>query len=244
MKKVLMLFLLSFALVVCRDEVEKKEVHKVDDPAENDNNNNESSNEVLSVLNALASLSEDTDELYITDDLFIGEEQEVKPGIYDLEVTGGSGNIFGERVSVPSLFINWLGGADGKDYPSKIRVILFEGDSLEFSDISKVKFHAVGKEVESSDELGIGEFVVERDILPRDYKLSTNAKLSEEFENLGWDISIYNDDKGKSREQMLTGTNDDVAVSLEEGEIISIKYDNTDHGSSSDEARLIFAELE
>src|SRR5699024_8128889 len=100
-------------------------------------------------------------------------------GIYELEVTGGSGNIMGERDSVQSLFINWVGGADGNDagHPSKIRMILLEGDSLEFSDISKVKFHAVSEEMERYNEVGIGEVRDCRGIEPGDYEHTTNVEI-------------------------------------------------------------------
>lgn len=218
------------------------EVHEVENTAED---KPEEKNETLDILNQLSTLSTQTEELYVTGDIVVGESEEVTPGIYDLEITGGAGNIFGERASVSSLYINWIGGAKGNTggYPSKIRMILFEGDTLEFSDISKVKFNAVPEKVEPSNELGIGEFIVGRDIMPGDYKLSTNAELNPEFENLGWNIAIYNDDDGQSRNQTFTATNNDVAVSLKEGEIISISYDNTDYDSSSDDAKLIFEEL-
>ncbi|MDN4492999.1 hypothetical protein [Ureibacillus aquaedulcis] len=42
---------------------------------------------------------------------------------------------------------------------------------------------------------------------------------------------------------MFTATNNDVAVSLKEGEVISISYDNTDLDSSSDDAKLILTDL-
>lgn len=221
----------------------KNKVHEVENTIED---RPEEKNTPLEILNQLATLSTQTEELYVTDNIIIGENEEVTPGIYDLEITGGSGNIFGERSTISSLFINWVGGASGNDggYPSKIRMILFEGDTLEFSDISKIKFNSVPEKVEPSNELGIGEFIVGRDIMPGDYKLSTNVKLNPEFENLGWNITIYNDENGQSRDQMFTATNDDVAVSLKEGEVISISYDNTDYGSSSDDAKLIFAELQ
>ncbi|MFZ2264118.1 MAG: hypothetical protein WAV63_10605, partial [Trichococcus flocculiformis] len=61
--------------------------------------------------------------------------------------------------------------------------------------------------------------------------------------NLGWSTSIYNDADGQSREQQLTATHNDVAVSLKDGEVISISYDNTDYGSSSDDAKLIFSKF-
>lgn len=81
-----------------------------------------------------------------------------------------------------------------------------------------------------------------RNILSGNYKLLTNAKLDSEFENLGWNIIIYNDENGKSRDQMYTATNDDVLVSLKEVEIISLFYDTIDYESSADDARLIFIE--
>jgi len=207
--------------------------------------NTDEKNTTLDAFNYIATFSTQTEELYVTGNIVIGQNEEVTPGIYDLEITGGSGNIFGDRSSVSSLFINWVGGAKGNTggYPSKIRIILFEGDTLEFSNISKVKFNAVPEKVLPSNELGIGEFIVGRDIRPGDYKLSTNVKLNPEYENLGWDIRIYNDENGQSRDQRYTATNNDVAVSLKEGEVISISYDNTDHGSSSDDAKLIFTKF-
>lgn len=230
------------------DEEAQNEVHKVkatEDKAEEETVQPEEKT-VLDHLNLLAAQSIQTDELYVTGDIIIGENEAVTPGIYDVEVTGGSGNISGDRASDFPLYINWVGGAKGgnPDYPSSIRMILLEGDVLEFSDISKVQFHAVPAEATPSNELGIGEFVVGRDILPGVYKLSTNAKLNPEYENLGWEIDIYNEDEGDSLQQSLTGTNNDVVVSLTEGELISISYYNTDHGSSTDEARLIFTEFQ
>ena len=198
----------------------------------------------LDILNELATYSEDIDEVYITEDLVVGEKEEVNPGIYDLEVVGGSGNLSGSRANPSSLHLNWALGEKGNSggYPSKVRLILFEGDTLKFRDISKVKFNAISEEVESSNELGIGEFIVGRDITPGEYKLSTNVDMNPDFENLGWDIRIYNDENGESRDQKFTATNDDVLVKLEEGEVVSTSYSNTDHGSSSDDAKLIFTE--
>jgi hypothetical protein len=221
------------------EEKTEKTVHKVENTTEAET---EEKYAPLDALNQLATLSTQTEEIYVTENIVIGENEEVKPGIYDLEITGGSGNILGNRASVSGLFINWVGEAKGNTggYPSKIRMILFEGDTLEFSNISKVKFNAVPEKVEPLNELGIGEFIVGRDILPGDYKLSTNVKLNPEFDNLGWSTTIYNDENGQSRDQTFTATNNDVVVNLKEGEVISISYDNTDYDSSSDDAKLIF----
>ena len=46
-----------------------------------------------------------------------------------------------------------------------------------------------------------------------------------------------------SKNQTLDPSNLDVAVKLEEGEIVSINLYNTDDNVSSDDARLIFTEL-
>lgn len=243
------IFISSFLLLSACGGESNEATSNPQNEATNTESSKESNDEekvsTLDILNQLATISTQTEELYITDNIVVGEDQEVKPGIYDVEIIGGSGNILGERSTVSSLFINWVGGAKGNTngYPSKIRMILFEDDILEFTNISKVKFNAVPETVKPSNQLGIGEFIVGRDIVPGDYKLSTDVKLNPEYDNLGWRISIYNDETGDSRDQMFTATNNDVAVSLKEGEVISISYDNTDYGSSSDDARLIFSEL-
>lgn len=198
----------------------------------------------LTDLNEIILSSQSTDEIYITDILEVGEEEEVKPGIYDMEILGGGGNIFGERASVP-MHINWLGGAKGSDYgyPSVIRVILFEGDELEFHEIGKVKFTAVPEKVTPGQELRIGEYIVGRDVPVGKYKLATNMELDEEFDNLGWQITSYDLDTEKSKQQSLTANNPDVALNLKEGQIISIFYDNTDFESDGDAPRLILKEM-
>ena len=95
--------------------------------------------------------SKSTDEIYVTDDITVGKKGDVEPGIYDIEVTGGSGNILGTRKSEDGLFINFVAGAVGNitNDASKIRLILFDGDTLQLQNISKVKRseeRRVGKE--------------------------------------------------------------------------------------------------
>ena len=201
----------------------------------------------LETLNALAKKSKSTNELYVTDKIKVGQDGDVMPGIYDLQITGGSGNITGERSSTFSgLYINWLGSSldsGNIEYPSTIRVVLFEGDTLEFTDISKVKFTAVSSTAKNNNKLGIGNYVVGRDIEPGTYKLDTNATMAPEFENLGWEISIYNIDTDNSKEQNYNPGNTDVVVKLKEGEIITTNFDNTQYDVSGDTAKLIFTEV-
>ncbi|MCE2098342.1 hypothetical protein ACXOKH_02465 [Streptococcus thermophilus] len=191
--------------------------------------------------------SKSTDEIYVTDDITVGEKGDVKPGIYDIEVTGGSGNIFGTRKSEDGPHINFLAGTVGNDinYASKIRLILFDGDTLQLENISKVKFNAVAKEVEPSNELGQGEFIVGRDIKEGTYKLSTNVNLNPEFSNLdlGWSLTIEDLDSNTSKSQEYNPGNTDVVVKLKKNQVLSIYYDGlSDESTKADDAKLIFTE--
>lgn len=204
---------------------------------------------IVEIMNDLAAASKSTDEIYVTGDITIGENSAVKPGIYDMEITGGAGNITGNRKNVNGMFINWLGGAAGntEGYPSKIRMILMDGDTLNFSNISKVKFTAVPEKVSPSTQVGIGSFVVGRDLPAGNYKLSTNMKLDPQFSNLGWNIAIYNDADGNERSQSYNPGNQDVAVSLKDGEIITTSFTNSNYyetGISDDSAQLIFTAVQ
>ncbi|MCI3861069.1 hypothetical protein V6B05_07330 [Lactococcus garvieae] len=203
---------------------------------------------ILDTMNEFAANTKSSGEIYVTGDIKVGEDQPVKPGIYDLNITGGSGNIGGDRKDLYGMSINWLGGAVGNEYqyPSVFRVILFEGDSLSFSDISKISLVAVPKKVTPSTELGNGEYIVGRDIPSGNYKLSTNVQLDPEFTNLGWDISIYDDSTGDTRDQSLTSENQDVAVALKDGEIITTSVDTSilnDSSITGDNAKLIFNKM-
>lgn len=166
---------------------------------------------------------------------------DVEPGIYDIEVTGGSGNILGTRKSEDGLFINFVAGAVGNitNDASKIRLILFDGDTLQLQNISKVKFNAVPKEVEPSNELGQGEFIVGRDIKEGTYKLSTNVNLNPEFSNLGWSITIEDLDSNTSKSQEYNPSNTDVVVKLKNNQVLSINYSGYDESTKADDAKLI-----
>lgn len=202
----------------------------------------EKKDDVVTIMNNLAASGKSTKELYVTGKIKVGKSKTIVPGIYNLQVTGGSGNIMGERKDLYSMPINWVGAAKGTDStdPSSIRVILLEGDMLEFSDISKIKLDAVPEKVTESNQLGIGNYVVGRDIKAGTYKLSTNMKMDSEYGNLGWSLEIYNDATGDSKDQSYNPDNQDVAVKLTDGEIVTTSFDNTQDGVSSDTARLIF----
>lgn len=199
----------------------------------------------LELMNQLASVSKSTDEIYVTGEITIGDGQTVSPGIYDLNITGGSGNITGSRKTVNGMFLNWTGGALGNDggYASHIRIVLLDGDKLNFSNISKIKFTAIPEKTTSSNQLGTGNFIVGRDIPAGNYKLSTNMTMDPQFKNLGWTLSIYNDEKGNERSQDYNPGNPDVVVSLKEGEIITTSFMNSNYYEtkiSDDSAKLIF----
>ena len=188
--------------------------------------------------------SKSTDEIYVTDDITVGKKGDVEPGIYDIEVTGGSGNIFGTRKSENGLYINFVAGAVGNigNYASKIRLILFDGDTLQLQDISKVKFNEVPKEVEPSNELGQGEFIVGRDIKEGTYKLSTNVNLDPQLNNLGWSVTIEDLDSNTSKSQEYNPGNTDVVIKLKNNQVLSINYSGFDELTKADDAKLIFTE--
>ena len=198
----------------------------------------------LGLYNEMAKNSKSTEEIYVTGDVVVGEGKDVSPGIYDLEIIGGAGHISGTRKSFNTPFINFLAGAPGSSshYASKIRIILFDGDVLKFDNISKIKFKAVPEEVQMSNELGVGEYVVGRDIKPGTYKLSTNKEMNSEFKELGWDIQIINGSTKKSKHQRFNPGSPDVVVKLEEGEIISTMFQASRYEDLIDDARLIFTE--
>lgn len=245
----LMISILAFIIVIVTQTIYSNEIKKsIHSPSVSSaykvpKKSEEKKVSLVTTMNQFAANSKSVPEIYITGNMTIGKDQPIKPGIYDLTVTGGSGNITGERKMINGMFINWTAAATGgefNDYPSTIRIILFEGDTLSFRDISKIKLTAITEKVTPSNQLGIGNYVVGRDIPAGTYKLSTNITMNPKFENLGWDINIYNDDTQQSQDQTLLPKNMDVAVTLKEGEIITTTFDNTQDGVPTDSARLIF----
>lgn len=190
--------------------------------------------------NELVPQGKSTDEVYVTGDIAVEKDGEVTLGIYDLEITGGDGFITienDENFHYHSFFVA------SPDYASKIRIILFEGDNIKFTDISKVRFTAIGKDVKPSNELGIGQFVVGRDIEPGTYKLSTNITMDAEWGE-EWRIEITNLSKEDTRGQSLSKKNSDVAIKLEEGEVSSLDFDNHyEPEKPTDDVRLIFTSV-
>ena len=193
------------------------------------------------------------DEMYVTGDIKVGDNSELKPGIYDLQVTGGSGNISGERAQDSAPFINYFGDAKGSsdtqglgdaNGASKIRLILFSGDILNLDGISKVKFTAISQ-FNSSNQLGQGEYVVGLDIPAGTYKLSSNVKFDPEFDNLGWSINVWGKNGGNQRQKYNSSTND-VVVKLNDGDVVSTDntYAGRTPGITADQEKLIFNKIE
>lgn len=193
------------------------------------------------------------DEMYVTGSIKVGDDSELKPGIYDLQITGGSGNVAGERAQTSAPFINYFGDAKGSldtqgigdaKGASKIRLILFSGDVLNLDDISKVKFTAVSQ-FNSSNQLGQGEYVVGLDVPAGTYKLSSNVKFDPEFDNLGWTIDVWGKNGGNQRKQYNSSTND-VVVKLDDGDVVSTDntYAGRTPGITADQEKLIFNKFE
>ncbi|WP_224131623.1 MULTISPECIES: hypothetical protein [Leuconostoc gelidum group] len=189
------------------------------------------------------------DEMYVTGDIKVNKNSELKPGIYDMEVTGGSGNIGAYRSQINAPFINYLGDSKGSSDnqgnsnsqgPSKIRLILFSDDVLKLRNISKVKFTAVST-FRTSNQLGQGEYVVGLDIPAGTYKLSTNVKFNPEFENLGWSVDILGKNE-ETKSQSYNSSTNDVVVKLNDGDIISTNnnYSGQTPGIKPDDEKLTF----
>ncbi|QBO35756.1 hypothetical protein EQG49_04400 [Periweissella cryptocerci] len=249
MKKVLIgsfVLLASVMLVACGSSSNNannaKSSSALEASKDSSSSKSDDSTDTLKSLNELAERGESTKELYVTGKMKVGTDDTIKPGIYDLVIKGGDGNIMGDRADVDALDINWIGGVQGNEGgdDSTFRVILFQGDDLDFSSISKVQFTAI-KDAKESDRLGQGEYVVGRDIAAGTYKLSTNTKLDPEYDNLGWHISTYDDNTADTQTVDLTPGSSDVAVELTDGEIVTTAYDgDTGDSGSADKTKLIF----
>lgn len=210
-------------------------------------------NKLVDQVKSFSNGGKSIDEMYVTGSIKVGDDSELKPGIYDLQITGGSGNISGERAQDSAPFINYVGDAKGSsdtqglgdaNGASKIRLILFSGDILNLDGISKVKFTAISQ-FNSSNQLGQGEYVVGLDIPAGTYKLSSNVKFDPEFDNLGWSIDVWGKNGGNQRQQYNSSTND-VVVKLDDGDVVSTDnaYAGQTPGITADQEKLIFNKIE
>lgn len=256
MKKTLLfasLLLSSVVLFACTSESKQAKNESNTVKISKTKNNSQEESEKTSdldfkTLNKLADNTKSTDEVYVTGKITVKKGGDIEPGLYDLQITGGSGNIMGERASTyAGMYINWLGAANNDNqtgYPSTIRILLLEGDILEFTDISKIKLSEAQKPESNTNETGIGNYIVGRDILPGTYKLSSNMTMDSEFSNLGWTLGIYTPKTNEERSQTYNPSNQDVVVKLKKGDILTTTFDNTQYETSSDTAKLIFSSVE
>lgn len=195
-----------------------------------------------------AGLGKSIDDMYVTRTLTVGNEADVRPGIYDITALGGLGkiNIVSKKDNMQAVN-SWDLHYDSKDEvnyrPSTVRVVLMPEDVIEFDNISKVKFTAIAQDVSPTQELKYGDYIVGRDIKPGRYKLDTNLKFNSEFDQLGYELEIYNSDTGKLRKQRYNYSSPDVRVELDDNEIITVKM-NLASEKDADDVSLKFTELE
>jgi hypothetical protein len=178
---------------------------------------NQQNTDMLAAYDELLKGGSDTSDMYVTGDVSVGKDKDLKPGIYDMTFIGGSLNGY---VNHPSFGLAFYG-----DNNEVARLILTEGITLEFSEVSKVKFTAVRK-AKFLSELGQGEYLVGKDIKEGKYKLSTNGSLG----NGGvWWIWICTPDGAGGYNldysQEYTAGNTDIAISLKEGDVLSLSCD-------------------
>ena len=207
-------------------------------------NENETKDEWADTITLFTQMAKSIDEFYVTEgSVTAGIEEELKPGLYDVEVLKGDGYIRIKRNgNIKALYGSWSVAAPGnsKNSPSKVRLLLEDKDQLEFNNISKVKFIGVPEKIEQTNEFGIGEFFVNRDIKAGKYKLSTNLNLNPTFKGLGWKIDVYDVKTDRRYSQRLTPGNDDLVLNLKPFQTITIDLYNTDPNITPDDARLIF----
>lgn len=182
-----------------------------------DNNESGKSEDVFAVFDELLKKGSDTGELYVTGDIIVGKDKDVKPGIYDMSFLGGTLNGY---IGHPDFGLSFYG-----ENNEVARLILFEGTKLECDQVSKVKFTAV-KNTKPLSSFGQGQYLVGRDVEEGNYLISTNGSLGD---GGWWSIDIYSsDDYGdysvETTQQFEQG-NTDIAISLREGEILSLTCD-------------------
>lgn len=266
----ILLILLVTITVACSNDVGKtdeevtndtvrNEVEDVDEEANDDrlegykDKDNTAQSEMMELFNEIATQSTETDILDVTEELTVGETGDITPGIYDMEIIKGRGNIYGERDTYNTFYINYSGQmkSDKPVYQSKVRLLLFEGDTLNMEKIDKVKFHPVPEQVEPLNEFGVGEYIVGRDILPGEYKLTTNAELDPDNSITHWELYVYGHINNERKVEYLEPESEEIVVTLKEGEVISLYYNvgldvilrKTDLNLPIDDIKLIFEEM-
>ena len=145
------------------------------------------------------------------------KDKDIKPGVYDMSFVGGTLNGY---VNHPDFGLAFYG-----ENNEVARLILREGTTLECSEVSKVKFTAVKKAKELS-EFGQGQYLVGKDIKEGTYLVSTNGSLGD---GGWWDITVFSPEGAGSYNmkfnQQYDAGNNDIAISLQEGDILSMCCD-------------------
>lgn len=200
--------------IVISDDYDGNDESGVVDAA---NGDNQQITDMLETYDELLKSGSNTNDLYVTGDISVGKDKDIKPGVYDMTFVGGSLNGY---INNPDFGLVFYG-----ENNEVARLILSEGTVLESSEVSKVKFSAVKKSKVLS-EFGQGQYLVGKDIEEGTYIVGTNGSLSD---GGWWDISIYSPEglgsyNMKSNQQFDAGNND-IAIALKEGDILSLCCD-------------------
>ena len=167
----------------------------------------------------LLEIGRDTGPMHIFGNIEVGVD--VEPGIYDLVVLAGGGNLMGERANgfrsdLPR--INWIVNSG-----QTLRIMLEYGDVLDFRSIDQAEFRAINAVEQMSNSLGMGDFIVGLDIAPGIYQLETDY-FNSRWETSGFDVTIGQPGARSSDQQSarFNPSNPEVMVRLLEGDILSI----------------------
>lgn len=236
MKKLvsLTLALMLITLVACSSDAGDTKSSLVTDP--------------LGDWNRLVEEGKTTEDMVVNGDMVVGEGP-LGPGVYDMEVLSLNGHVANlkgtrqEGYDMPLRYIITV-PENSPTYPSKLRLILFKGDTLNFNKEATVKFTAVPKKVDMTNELGIGHFIVGRDIQAGHYKLDTNVALDPTYGSLGWQVYHYSAETGEESDYELNPDNPNVDLDIKDGDVITTILDTDSEETAANDAKLIFNQVQ
>ncbi|URZ86548.1 hypothetical protein [Floricoccus penangensis] len=192
------------------------------------------------------------DNFYITGEVKVNKDSEIKPGIYDLVIEQGRGNVMSTQSIISENYVAASAGnsEDNEETLSKIRMFLTQDEILKFSNISKASLKQVNLPEKPSDELGTGDWIVGIDIAPGTYKLSSNYDVNANkdgqfYPRMEFKIIQFSEDGKKEKianDNKYNHDNSDVLVKLQDNQIIQIIADSYGqyNGVKPDDMKLKF----
>lgn len=197
---------------------------------------------ILKTVDKIIDKGESISGVESTRELRVGKD--IQPGIYIVEVPIGVGVVSVDYKENKGLYnVRGLSSNDASS-SNKRRLLLFEGDKVSFKGEMKVNFLPV-KSFERSNQLGQGQYVVGRDIVPGRYALDTNVnKAFSNGMNRSWSVKVVGAENvkvsGSSTQVIYDASTPTMIIDLKEGDVIELDLFNTDMYVKASDARLNF----